>query len=315
MPETKSPGVKLHHQSCEKMDQVEDCCVSLTVTSPPYWNAINYDRHATQPGAWFRTREGEPYEEYLDFMSRCFAEVYRTTKPSGFCAVIIGTVLQDHRHYPLPFHLVGRMEQVGWRFHQNITWHKVTGGVKRARVFIQKPYPGYYYPNMMTEQILIFRKPGEKPIYHGRSAEERSRDQVPIDLLFKKEIANDVWHIAPVPHRQFDHPCPFPEEIPLRLIMLYSYRGERVLDPFVGIGTTAKVALRLGREAIGYDTEKKYVTMARKRCQEPLCLRKAQLIAEFGKLPTPPIECTDVSDTHKKARTKSEPSPADATLS
>jgi len=268
------------------MTELEAGSVSLTVTSPPYWNAIDYDQHTKDPGKWYRTRKGEPYDEYLDFMSDSFSEVLRVTRPSGFCAVIIGTVLHKGKHYPVPFHLVGRLEDVGWRFHDQITWYKVTGGVKRARVLIQKPYPGYYYPNLMTEQILVFRKPGERPIYADRKPEERAASEVAIDELFKKEMAHNIWHIPPVPPTQKKHPCPFPEEIPFRLILLYSYRGDLVLDPFLGVGTTAKVALALGRRAAGYEIRKEYVDAARRRIGEPLALREAQLIAVFRKLPT-----------------------------
>lgn len=283
----RNPVVRLFHKSCERMDELADDSVALTVTSPPYWNAIDYDQHTEDAQQWFRTRKGGPYDEYLDFMSRCFGEVLRVTRPSGFCAVVIGTVLLDGRHYPVPFHLVGRLENLGWRFHEHIAWYKVTGGVKRARVLIQKPYPGYFYPNLMTEHILIFRKPGEKPIYAERSREEKRASEVPVDELFKKELANNIWHVAPVPPNQLDHPCPFPEEIPFRLILLYSYRADLVLDPFLGIGTTAKVARILGRRAAGYEVKKEYLAEARRRLREPLALRDAQLIAVFEKLRTP----------------------------
>ncbi len=96
--------------------------------------------------------------------SASFKEVLRVTKPGGFCAIVIGTVLLNGRHYPVPFDLIARLSRSGWEFHQDIVWHKCTAGVKRAGVTIQKPYPGYYYPNIMTEYILIFRKPGD-PIY------------------------------------------------------------------------------------------------------------------------------------------------------
>jgi modification methylase len=287
--------VRLFLKSCESMDELEDASVALTVTSPPYWNAIDYDRHAADSNQWFRTRDGGPYEDYLEFLRRSFSEVLRVTKPSGFCAIVIGTVLFGKKHYPVPFHLSSVMEDLGWLFHEHITWYKVTGGVKRARVFIQQPFPGYFYPNMMTEHILIFRKPGPKPIYKEQGREAKVNSRVPIDELFKKEIANNIWHIAPVPPNQKHHPCPFPEEIPLRLILLYSYRGDLVLDPFLGIGATAKVALALGRRAVGYEVKPEYMKLAKRRIREPLALREAQLLAVFTKLPTPDLVTPDPS--------------------
>jgi len=274
---------KLFAKSCEKMDEVADESVDLVVTSPPYWNAIDYEQHVADPEAWYRTRRGEPYEEYLDWLKVCFTEVFRKQKPGGFCAVVIGTVLFNGRQYPVPQHLVVLMEEIGYEYHQEIVWHKVTGGVKRAGVTIQHPYPGYYHPNIMSESILIFRKPGPK-IYKNRSQVEKEANRINIDAIFTREIANNVWHIAPVPPNYLPHPCPFPEEIPYRLILLYSYAGDLVLDPFIGIGTTAKVAKALGRQYVGYEIQEKYITVAHQRLQEPLHLRE-QLIPRFEKIP------------------------------
>jgi DNA modification methylase len=268
-------------KSCEKMDALRDGEVDLIITSPPYWNAIDYDAHARDKTRWFRTRRGEKYDAYLAWLERCFAECLRVLKPGGFCCVVIGTVLYRGKHYPLPQHFCALMERLGYEFHQDIVWYKVTGGVKRAGVTIQHPYPGYYLPNIMTEYILIFRKPGPK-IYAGKSMRQKRESAVPIDELFKKELANNIWHIAPVPPNQYDHPCPFPEEIPYRLITLFSYPGDLVLDPFLGIGTTVKVANHLGRRWVGYEIKRKYVQIARRRLRDPLSLR-AQLICVFEK--------------------------------
>jgi site-specific DNA-methyltransferase (adenine-specific) len=266
------------------MDEVPNGAIDLVITSPPYWNAVDYEQHVKDPTAWYRTRRGGPYEEYLDWLEQCFREVHRALKPGGFCAVVIGTVLFNGQHYPVPYHFTARMtDQLGYLFHDMITWHKVTGGVKRAGVTIQQPYPGYFYPNIMTESILIFRKPGP-PIHQGRRISEKEAAAFEIDDLFKREIANNVWHIAPVPPNYLPHPCPFPEEIPYRLIRMYSYPGDTVLDPFVGIGTTAKVARALGRYYIGYDVHQPYIEIAERRVNEPLHLRQ-QLVAVFEKVP------------------------------
>ncbi len=274
--------------SCEQMPELGDGSVALTVTSPPYWNAIDYDRHAEDARQYYRTRqyaEGyREYEDYLDWLERIFDEVLRVTKPGGLCAVVIGTVLLNGKLYPVPFDFTSRLVRRGWEFHQDIIWHKCTAGVKRAGVAIQKPYPGYYYPNIMNEYILIFRKPGPK-IYVGRTKEEKAAAAYPIDRLFTMDVANNIWHIAPVPPNTIDHPAPFPEEIPYRLIQLYSYPDEIVLDPFTGSGQTLKVAAHLGRQYVGYEIIAKYVALAEQRIHEPLHLRKAQLVAVFDKVP------------------------------
>ena len=269
------------------MTELENGCVALTITSPPYWNAIDYDIHAADKSKHYRTRtyaEGyKNYEEYLDWLEGVFNEVFRVTKPGGFCAIIIGTVLLEGKLYPLPFDLTTRLTQKKWNFHQDIIWHKCTAGVKRAGVTIQQPYPGYYYPNIMNEYILIFRKQGEK-IYLDRSKDLKSASAYPIDELFTKEIANNIWHIAPVPPNHIDHPAPFPEEIPYRLITMYSYLGELVLDPFTGSGQTTKVAKHLERQFTGYEVIQKYVDLANSRLDEPLKVRPEQLVAVFDKI-------------------------------
>ncbi|MFP3896954.1 MAG: DNA-methyltransferase [Anaerolineales bacterium] len=269
------------------MDELADDTVALTVTSPPYWNAIDYDLHAKDNSQHYRTRSYSNgysnYIDYLEWLKRVFSEVHRVTQPGGICAVVIGTVLYEGNLYPVPFDLVSRLTEIGWLFHQDIVWHKCTAGVKRAGVAIQKPYPGYYYPNIMHEYILLFRKQGKK-IYKERSPEEKENAQYPIDRVFTMDIANSIWHIAPIPPAYLDHPCPYPEEIPHRLISLYSYLDDIVLDPFVGSGQTTKVAKHLGRQFVGYDIVKKYVDLATERLSEPLSLRTEQLIAKFDKI-------------------------------
>jgi site-specific DNA-methyltransferase (adenine-specific) len=265
------------------MTELADGAVDLTVTSPPYWNAIDYDAHARDANENYRPRQAQDYAEYLDFLRRVFSETYRVHKPGSHCAIVIGTVLLKGKHVPVPFHLTGLMEEIGWEFHQDIVWSKVTGGVKRAGATIQNPYPGYYYPNLMLEYILIFRRPGEKRIYAGRTKSDKERDAMALDAVFTRDIANNIWHIAPVPPNQLPHPCPFPEEIAYRLIRLYSYTGDLVLDPFAGIGTTLKVAQATGRLWVGYELKGEYIRVACARVNEPLTLRK-QLIAGFTRV-------------------------------
>ena len=279
----------LYHQSCEDLSAIPDEAVLLTVTSPPYWNAIDYDLHATDKGnsAPYRTRayaEGySHYQNYLDWISHIFAGVLEKTEPGGYCAIVIGTVLLNGTHYPLPFDLTTRLVKGGWEFHQDVIWHKVTAGVKRFGSFIQRAQPGYFYPNIMTEYILLFRKRGPR-IYKKRTEAEKDSATIVINSFIKYEIANNVWHIAPVPPGHLDHPCPFPEEIPFRLILLYSYPGDLVLDPFAGSGQTLKLARHLGRRYIGYETRSEYVDYAEHRITQPLHLRDEQLVAVFQKV-------------------------------
>lgn len=284
------------------MTELADDSVDLTVTSPPYWNAIDYDAHASDTAVDkasrqnYRPRREQDYDAYLEFLKRVFSETLRVTKPGGHCAIIVGTVLLNGKHVPVPYHVTTLMQDIGWEFHQDVIWAKVTGGVKRAGATIQHPYPGYYYPNLMLEYILIFRKPGAKKIYQGKTKRDKKRDAMELDAVFTRDIANNIWHIAPVPPNQLPHPCPFPEELAYRLIRLYSYTGDLVLDPFAGIGTTLKVAHATGRNYVGYELKEEYIAYARKRVSEELKLRK-QLIAGFLK-----VEYGDKLPAKNKAR-------------
>ncbi len=273
-------GWRFYCQSSEKMRQVGDGSIALTITSPPYWNAIDYDLHTSGGDEiWHRQREysqfGKTYGEWLERVRQVFQEVHRATMDGGFCAVVIGTILKDRKHYPAPFDFTDRMLKIGWKFHQDIIWNKVTGGVKRAGVFIQHPQPGYYYPNIMTEYILIFRK--------SETMRRGAEQALPIDEVFKRDIANNIWHVAPVPPRTIAHPCPYPDEIVRRLTLLYSQPGDEILDPFLGSGQTAKVALRNKRRVVGYDIEQRYIDLSAARLNDT-SRREYQLLPSFEKV-------------------------------
>ena len=258
-----------------------DESIHLTVTSPPYWNSIDYDLHAANgESVWHRKRDyqslGDSFHDYLDQIEQVFTQVLRVTCEGGFCAIVVGTILHDRKHYAAPMHITDRLVKIGWEFHQDIIWNKVTGGVKRAGVFIKHPKFGYFYPNIMTEYVLVLRKPGA----FRRGVDE----EVPIDDLFKRDIANNIWHIAPVPPKSIAHPCPYPEELVRRLVLLYSGEQDCVLDPFLGSGQTALAAIRLNRYCVGYDIEPTYVQLAEQRLEKLPSERKFNLIPSVQKL-------------------------------
>ncbi len=253
--------------------------ISLTVTSPPYHNAINYQEHQDTE-EWYRGTVEISLEDWLEEMRTVFSEVYRVTKPGGFCCIVIGNeIIEGKIKLPLPALLLVELtkKEIGWSFFEEIIWNKVTGGKKRFRVTVQHPYPTYYYPNIMHEQIIILRK---MPFHNFKD----KKSKLVLDNLMKKEVANSVWHIAPMPpsYRKF-HPAAFPEEIPYRLIQLYSNVGDLVLDPFVGSGQTTKMARFLRRKYFGIDKSAKYVKIAQKRTLEPPSLRKMQLVPNWKK--------------------------------
>jgi len=259
--------------------------VQLTITSPPYRNAIDYDMHASGSGGYYRGKLNLNTNDYLDDMADIFGEkVYRVTKDGGYCCIVIANEVVNGTILPLPHMLLSRLVQPfgKWQLHEEIIWHKVTGGTNRYGSFVINPYPKYYRANIMHEFILILRK-GD--VNSGRT---RRNNALPATHEeWTKEIANSVWHIAPVPPGYIDHPCPYPEEIPYRLMKLYSYEKDVILDPFNGSGQTTKVAHHFGRRYIGIDLVKDYVNLARSRAErEPLHIRDEALIANWKKIPS-----------------------------
>jgi len=246
--------------------------VSLVCTSPPYTNAISYDKHAAtnrlgRTSENFRDRPPVQYNEYLDELDQIWAACARMLTPEGVLAINVGSVLHGGNHIPLPHDITARLlaSDEGWHTVTMITWNKVTAGVKRAGVVIQNPFPGYWYPNIMTEKILIFsRVPG---VAHPR---KELRD-------YPAEWDEGIWDIAPVPPRRIPHPAPFPEELPHRLICMFSRPGELVLDPFNGSGTTTKAALDLARNSLGIERESAYTKFARQRLEQASLIRPKQL--------------------------------------
>jgi site-specific DNA-methyltransferase (adenine-specific) len=259
--------------------------VQLTITSPPYRNAIDYDMHASGSGRYYRGKLNLDTNDYLIDMVCIFGEeVYRITKEGGYCCIVIANEVVNGTILPLPHMLLSRLVQPfgKWQLHEEIIWHKVTGGTNRYGSFVINPYPKYYRANIMHEFILILRK-GD--VNTGRT--QRKNALPATHEEWTKEIANSVWHIAPVPPGYIDHPCPYPEEIPYRLMKLYSYENDLVLDPFNGSGQTTKVAHHFGRRYVGIDLVKDYVNLAKSRIErEPLHIRNEALIANWKKIPS-----------------------------
>lgn len=269
----------------EILSRIPSNTIQLTVTSPPYGNAIDYDMHVSGNDGYYRGRTRTGTAEYLDEMTSIFNDsVFRITREGGYCCIVIGNEIVNGTIQPLPHLLLSKLVKPfgNWNLHEEIIWHKVTGGTNRYGSFVINPYPKYYRANIMHEFILVLRK-GD--VNSGRS---RRRETLPArHEEWTKEIANSIWHIAPVPPGFIEHPCPFPEEIPYRLMKLYSYRGDTVLDPFNGSGQTTKVAFHFKRRYIGIDIVKEYVNLAKSRIiYEPLHIRAEALIANWKKIPS-----------------------------
>jgi len=277
--------------------------VSLTITSPPYRNAINYSQHVdnekNSKKISFRGNVGTTTKKYLDEMEQIFSEVLKVTKPGGFCCIVIGDEVDNGKLVPLSSLLISRLvkeeeEELGWHLRDTIIWNKVTAGRNgagnRFGIFVQHSFPTYYRSNIMHEYIIVLEKGGEKTPFDRTKAE-----RIPLNRAMKRQVALSIWDITPVPPRVIKHPAVFPEQIPWRLIQLYSKKKDVVLDPMNGSGQTTKIAKLLGRNFIGVDLRKPYVKLAKKRLNEKKFMSSNFMIPVYHS-----IQWTDAEESGKK---------------
>ena len=236
-------------------------------------------------GSTFRGKTKIGTSAYLDDMSEIFNNyIYRATKEGGYCCIVIGNEVVSGTILPLPHMLLSKIVQPAgnWSLHEEIIWHKVTGGTNRYGSFVINPYPKYYRANIMHEFVLVLRK-GD--VTSGRTNKGETLPATHEE--WTKEIANSIWHVPPVPPGFIDHPCPFPEEIPYRLMKLYSYENDVILDPFNGSGQTTKVAFNFNRRYIGIEVMEQYNRLALSRlAKEKIHIRPEALIAKWKKIPS-----------------------------
>jgi site-specific DNA-methyltransferase (adenine-specific) len=240
--------------SSEVMNEIPDNCVHLMITSPPYNVTKEYDDNLT-------------LGQYLELLQRVFSATYRVLVNGGRACVNLANV--GRKPY-IPFSdLVSQlMIKIGFNMRGEVIWNKgSSAGVSMAWGSFQSASNPVLRD--VHEYILIFSK-GE----YGRPAAGKvstiTREQF-------MEWTKSIWTMPTESAKRVGHPAPFPEELPYRLIQLYSYKNDIILDPFVGSGTTALAALKSERRYIGYDVDKEYVKLAERR----LCAYKTQEKLDF----------------------------------
>jgi len=239
---------------CRNMAEISDNSIQLIVTSPPYFNVKDYGTD--------NIGSINEYETYLRAMRQVFSECYRVLDEGRYICINISDIVSGEKKLPIPCHYVGILQKAGFQYREDILWKKPSGlgCSKRFGTLIQNPYPMYYYPNNIYEHILVFRK--GKFDFKKITKEERSASKIDIDYA-KKHWNTDIWEIVPEPKNY--HPAMFPQALPEALIKLYTYEGETVLDPFLGSGTTIKVARNLQRNSIGYEINKAYLDIIKSK--------------------------------------------------
>lgn len=248
------------------MGSVEDESVHLVVTSPPYWTLKEYNRIEGQLG------HVTEYEEFLRELDKAWSESFRVLVKGGRLIVVVGDVClsrrkhKRHQVFPLHADIQTRCRRQGFDNLAPIFWYKIASATFEAEGngagFLGKPYePGGVIKNDV-EFILMERKPGA---YRNPDPKTRLLSVVPADK--HKQWYQQIWSDVPG-ESTAKHPAPFPLEIPLRLIRMFSFVGDTVLDPFAGTGTTNLAAMRTGRNSIGIEIDESYLSMAEKRLRK-----------------------------------------------
>lgn len=242
-----------------RMVEIESGSIQLVVTSPPYWSIKDY-------GLKNQIGYGQTLHEYLKDLYRVWRESYRVLEPGRRLVINIGDqfaraiIYGGYKIIPLHSEIIAQCEDIGFDYMGSIIWQKkttmnTTGG---ANVMGSYPYPPNGMIEIDYEHILIFKKPGESK-KKLREIKEQSR----IKREEWKEYFYGHWYFGGA--RQIDHQAMFPEELPKRLIKMFTFVGETVLDPFLGSGTTVKVALELSRSAIGYEINREFLKIIKKK--------------------------------------------------
>lgn len=240
---------KLRHafyvQSSENMSQLKDASVHLMVTSPPYNVGKEYDAELT-------------VEEHVALIRRILSETFRVLVPGGRACVNVANIGRKP-YIPLHAYIIKSASEVGFHMRGEIIWVKPMAGASTAWGSWRSPTN----PTLRDthEYILVFQKPpfGRKRL-PGR--------EPTIDRGEFLEWTKSVWEIQPASSKRLRHPAPFPVELPWRLVRLYTFSDDVVLDPFMGTGSAAVAALRAGRRFVGYDINGEYVKTATERLKE-----------------------------------------------
>ena len=238
-----------------------DRSVHLVVTSPPYWTLKEYNEGDRQLGAI------ADYDRFVSELGRVWAECKRVLVPGGRLVIVVGDVClsrrQHGRHVVVPLHasIQESCRRLGFDNLAPIIWHKIANArfeMAGAGGFLGKPYEPNAVIKNDIEFILMQRKPGGY-----RSPSPAARALSVISAAEHKAWFRQIWTIPGASTR--DHPAPYPLELASRLIRMFSFVGDTVLDPFLGTGTTSVASARTGRNSFGVEVDREYIKLARGR--------------------------------------------------
>jgi site-specific DNA-methyltransferase (adenine-specific) len=233
-------------KSSENMSELPDNSIHLMITSPPYNVGKEYDQDMS-------------LEEYREFLKRVWKEVYRVLVPGGRACINIANVGRKP-YIPLHAFIIEDMLNLGFLMRGEIIWVKKGGGA-----------PSTAWGTWMSAKNPTLRDEHEYILVFSKKSFERPKTENKKDTITREEFlefTKSVWYMKPEMAKKIGHPAPFPVELPYRLIQLYSFKEDVVLDPFMGSGQTALACLKTGRFYIGYEINKNYIRLAEKRIRQ-----------------------------------------------
>lgn len=261
---------KLFNKDSRNMEDLDDESIDLVITSPPYFSLKDYD-NKKQIGI------NQKYKEYKESLEKVWSECIRVLKPDGKLCINIMPLFDKGENTEKKIkrritkiqidEITHFMENTGDMFLLSLyIWDKRK--IARFSSFGSYPYPTNIFSTYPYEWIIVYSKYGKRK-QPSKKIKEKSK-------ITQKEWAdfaiNSIWEMNPAKAKDIGHPAPFPEELPRRIIKLHSFYGDTILDPFCGSGTALKVAEELGRNSVGYDINKKYISLAKKRLSQSILI-------------------------------------------
>ncbi|MDA8338824.1 MAG: site-specific DNA-methyltransferase [Nitrospiraceae bacterium] len=259
--ETTATTHRLINADARSMRFIPDQSVHLVITSPPYWTLKKYNENEAQLG------HIADYEIFLENLADVWREVYRVLVPGGRLVCVVGDVClsrREHgRHLVMPLHadITVICRKIGFDNLNPIIWHKISNAEFEANTgskFLGKPYEPNAIIKNDIEFILMQRKPGG---YRQPTEEQRRLSMIDKDDY--TQWFRQFWTITGASTKK--HPAPFPLELAYRLVRMFSFWGDTVLDPFCGTGTTMLASMKCGRNSIGIEVDDEYCRMALNR--------------------------------------------------
>jgi modification methylase len=263
---------RLHLGDARDLSWIPNERVHLVVTSPPYWTLKKYESNRRQ------LAEVTDYDRFLDELDKVWRECARVLAPGGRICCVVGDVciprrMGRHRVMPLHADIMVRARGLGLDALTPILWFKIANGITEAKGngagFYGKPYqPGAIIKND-AEYILFLRKGGE---YRSPSPTQKALSMLTRDEM--KSWLRSAWIDIKGESTRRGHPAPYPRVLAERLIKLFSFAGDTILDPFVGTGTTNLAAAATGRNSIGNEVEPAYFDIAEQRLRSGVAIPK-----------------------------------------